>query len=417
MPPASRPPFELTSPRVAWRYEAVGRVLGGVALLPIVVPFIASTVAVVLAEVLDDGGLKKTAFGALALVLLGVLLAFVLALVSALLSTTAFGPRRPVRVSAGAAGLRLARGATERSIPRAEIVSGLVLTEPRVRVELHLRGGRVLEVQVARERDGERLLAALRIGPAERRVAVSLGGVNRELVAGCVGLPVFMALWGAALAAISRPIFGSAALAVAWLVLSLASTWLFRRAVRRTEVVVGSDGVRVERPFASVWLPYTELTAVQARGDRLVLSRRRGEAAVELATGEDLTEALAQRIREAHASAVGSAAPRGAEALERRGRDLAAWLDDLRKLVSAGDYRATALSPEDVLHTLDDADSPPDRRLGAALVLRIAGYPEARARIRVAAEATADDALRAALEHAAEEEVDDAALARALRRP
>lgn len=47
--------------------------------------------------------------------------------------------------------------------------------------------------------------------------------------------------------------------------------------------------------------------------------------------------------------------------------------------------------------------------------LRVAGYPEAQERIRVAAGATADDALRAALEQAAEEGLDDTTLARALR--
>ncbi|WP_437575168.1 hypothetical protein [Sorangium sp. So ce887] len=413
--PAFRPSFELTSRRVARRYEGLGRVIGGLALLPIAGPFVVSTIAVVLAQVLGDSSLDRFALSALVSILLGVPIAFCLALVSAVLSTTAFGRKRPVRVVAGEDGLRLTFGAVERSVPRAEIRSGLVVSALRVRVDLHLRRGRVLEVQVAREREGARLLAALGIGPAERRVAVSLGGVNRELAAGCVGMPVFMALWLFASGAISRPVFSHAALVVAWLVLTLASTWLFRRAVRRTRVVVGSDGVRVERPFASVWLPYTDLTAVQTRGDRLLLSHGRSEAAVVLGTGEDLTESLAQRIREAHASAVGSAAPRGAEALERRGRDLAAWRDELRKLMAAGDYRATTLNPEDVLHTLDDADSPPDRRIGAALLLRIAGYPEARDRIRVAADATADDALRTALEHAAEEEVDDAALARALR--
>ncbi|WP_437645238.1 hypothetical protein [Sorangium sp. So ce362] len=415
MPPASRPSFELTSRRVARRYEGLGRVIGGLALLPIAGPFVVSTIAVVLAQVLGDSSLDRFALTALVSILLGVPIAFCLALVSALLSTTAFGRKRPVRVVAGEDGLRLTFGAVERSVPRAELRSGLVVSALRVRVDLHLRGGRVLEVQVAREREGARLLAALGIGPAERRVAVSLGGVNRELVAGCVGMPVFMGLWLVTLGAISRPLFSHAPLVVAWLVLTLASTWLFRRAARRTRVVVGSDGVRVERPFASVWLPYTDLTAVQTRGDRLLLSHGRSEAAVVLRTGEDLTESLAQRIREAHASAVGSAAPRGAAALERRGRDLAAWRDELRKLMAAGDYRATTLNPEDVLHTLDDADSPPDRRIGAALLLRIAGYPEARDRIRVAADATADDALRTALEHAAEEEVDDAALARALR--
>ncbi|WP_438015399.1 hypothetical protein WMF18_31625 [Sorangium sp. So ce315] len=47
--------------------------------------------------------------------------------------------------------------------------------------------------------------------------------------------------------------------------------------------------------------------------------------------------------------------------------------------------------------------------------LRVAGHPEAGERVRVAAGATAGDALRAALEQAAEAELDGASLARALR--
>jgi hypothetical protein len=71
--------------------------------------------------------------------------------------------------------------------------------------------------------------------------------------------------------------------------------------------------------------------------------------------------------------------------------------------------------PEDALHTLNDASAPRDRPIGAALLLRIAGRPEAQGRIRVAAEATADDELRAALERAAEDALDETSPARTQR--
>ncbi|WP_437276337.1 hypothetical protein WME90_34530 [Sorangium sp. So ce375] len=413
----SRPAFEFTSHRLAGRHEGLGRIFAGLALLAIVGPFLASVLAVILADVLGEPSLRGFALNALALTLPGVLAALGLSLVSALLITTGIRWRGPVRVAAGAAGLRFAFGALERSIPRAEIRSGIVLSDLRVRAELRLSRGRVIEMQVAREEEGARLLAALGIGPTERRVAVSLGSVHRELVAGCVGLPLFMMLWLIVIASIAVPLTasGSSGPVVAWFALALVSTWLLRRAARRTQVVVGTDGVRVERPFSSVWLPYTEVDSVGTRGERLLLFRRGGGIPLVLRTGEALTEALAQRIREAHEGAAAGAAPRGAEALERRGRDLAAWREDLRKLLAAGDYRAAGLTPEDALLALDDASAPRDRRVGAALLLRVAGYPEAQEHIRVAAGATADDALRAALEHAAEDEVDEAALARALR--
>ncbi|WP_437840541.1 hypothetical protein [Sorangium sp. So ce1153] len=81
-------------------------------------------------------------------------------------------------------------------------------------------------------------------------------------------------------------------------------------------------------------------------------------------------------------------------------------------MLAAGDYRAAGLTLEDVRHALDDASAPPERRIGVALLLRIAGYPEARGLIRVTAEATADDELRAALERAAEDELDGASPSR-----
>ncbi|WP_437903837.1 hypothetical protein WME95_35860 [Sorangium sp. So ce327] len=413
----SGPAFELTSYRLAARHEGLGRIFAGLALLAIAGPFLASVLAMILATALGEPSLRGVALSALALTVPGVVAALGLSLASALAITTGIRRKGPVRVTADAAGLRFAFGAVERSIPRADILSGMVLSDLRVRVELRLSRGRVIEVQIAREEEGARLLAALGMGPTERRVAVSLGSVHRELAAGCIGLPLFMILWLIVIAAIALPLPASrsAGPVVAWFALALGSTWLLRRAARRTQVVVGTDGVRIDRPFSSVWVPYAELDSVGRRGDRLVLSRRGGGIPVVLRTGEALTEALAQRIRDAHEGAAAGAAPRGAEALERGGRDLAAWREDLRKLLAGGDYRAAGLTPEDALLALDDVSAPRDRRVGAALLLRVAGYPEAQERIRVAAGATADDALRAALERAAEDEVDEAALARALR--
>ncbi|MGK4000239.1 hypothetical protein [Sorangium sp. So ce1024] len=348
----------------------------------------------------------------------GMLAGVLLALLSVAIIAAPLTRRGAVRVAACATGLRLTRGAAARWIPRAAMRSGLIVPEPRSRVALELRGGRLLEVQVESEEEGARLLAAAGLDPAARRVEISLGSAGRELAVGCAWLLVSMLCWrwvisrGDALRGLPVDL---ASFAARWLALFLLPAWFVSRGARPTRVVVGSDGVLVERDLSRDWLPYTELNAIQTREDRLFLFRQGDERPVELRAGRGLAEALAQRIREAHERAAGGAAPRGAEALERRGRDLAAWREDLRKRLSAGDYRATGLTPEDVRHTLDDASAPPDRRLGAALLLRVTGYPEAQSLIRVAAESTADDELRAALERAAEDELDEASLSRTAR--
>ena len=64
---------------------------------------------------------------------------------------------------------------------------------------------------------------------------------------------------------------------------------------------------------------------------------------------------------------------------------------------------------------IEDGRAPIDQRVGAALALRMSSGPEAKARIHVAVESTADPDAAALLEAAAEGEVDLAKLARAER--
>ncbi|MGK3983028.1 hypothetical protein WME99_08310 [Sorangium sp. So ce136] len=423
MPAPVSPSFELTSSRVAQRHPGLGRVLEGLALLSSVGPLLAGALAAFLGQKLASPLFDQLARDILAWSGSGFLAGIFFVLVSVLVASTfTFAPltrRGTVRVAADAAGLRLTRGAATRWIPRAAIRSGLVVPEPRFHVALELRGGRQLEVHVESEEEGARMLAALGLGPEARRVVVSLGNAKRDRVAGWARLLVCALVVGFAsdwFDDLSVFVDRSALSKAKHLALYVLTIWLGRRAARPERIVVGSDGVLVERPFSRTWLPYAVLTAIRTRGDRLLLVRQGDDHPVELrATEQGLARAVARRIREARKRAAGGAAPRGVEALERRGRDPAAWREDLRKMLTAGDYRAAGLALEDVRHALDDASAPPDRRIGAALALRIAGYPEARDLIRVAAEATADDELRAALERAAEDELDEASPSRTVR--
>lgn len=416
MPPEPRPALEIASPRVTQRNEGLSRALGALSLLSVFGPFFSALILKLLSRIDALQGLRSYAEALLAVAGWGTLAAVVLAIASAIITAGSFPRPRSARAAGGPHGLWLEAGVGSRWIPREEIRSGLVVPAPRPRVQLRLRGGRVLDVEVPSEDEATRLLASLGFGPDQRRVAVALGTPNRELAAGCIGLPALMTFWLIVVA--NLPIPGPFP-GVIWLLLTLGSAWLLRRSARPAQVVVGSDGVRIQRPFSDAWLPYPALLAVQSSGAHLRLIREGDRAPREVYAPGGIAEALAERIREAHKrAAAGAGAPRGAEALERRGRDLPAWREDLRKLLVARDYRASSLTPEDAIAALEDADAPRDRRVGAALALRIAEHPEARERIRFAADNSADEELRAALERAAEDEVDaidDEALGRVTR--
>ncbi|WP_437893871.1 hypothetical protein [Sorangium sp. So ce124] len=418
MPATTNLSFELTSSRVAQRHPGLGRVLECLALLASVGTLLAGALAAVLGQELASPLLEQMARSILALSEAGFLAGIAFALVSFLVTFTPLTQRGDVRVAAGATGLRLTRGAAARWIPRAAIRSGLVVPEPRSHVALELHGGRQLEVQVESEEEGTRLLAALGLGPEARRVAASLASTKRDRAAFWTGMLAYMLVMGSASALfdnLSAFVDRSVLLKTKYLMLYVLFSWFSRSVARPVRLVVGSDGVLVERPLSRTWLPYAVLTAIRTRGDRLLLVRQGDDRPIDLRAERGMAKALAMRIREARKRAARGAAPRGVEALERRGRNPAVWREELRKVLNADDYRAAGLTVEDVRHALDDTRAPPDRRIGAALLLRIAGVPEAQDLIRVAAEATADDELRAALERAAEDELDEASPARTVR--
>lgn len=416
MPPESRPSVALVSPRVTQRNEGLGRALGVLSLLSVFGPFFGALAAKLLSRIDGLQGLRVYSDALLVVAGWGIFAAIALAIASMIATNTSWPRPRGVRAAVSPHGLWLEAGTNSRSIPRDQLLSGIVIPAPRPRAQLRLRGGRVLDLEVPSEQEGTRLLAALGIGPDKRRVAAALGTANRQLLAGCIGFPMAMILWLALLLNIPGDVVSTPVISGTWLLLTLASAWVLRRAARPTQVVVGADGVRIERPFSTRWIPYADLLAIQAGGARLKLIAEGARKPDEVHAPGGVAEALADRIREAHKrAAAGAGAPRGADALERRGRDLAAWREDLRKLLAAGDYRASSLTPEDAIAALEDPDAPRDRRVGAALALRIAEHPEARERIRFAADTSADEDLRAALEQAAEGEIEEAALARVLR--
>jgi hypothetical protein len=102
--------------------------------------------------------------------------------------------------------------------------------------------------------------------------------------------------------------------------------------------------------------------------------------------------------------------------LERRGRPAPAWRAALRCLMAeaGADYRTAKLTREQALAVLEDGGAPAELRIGAALALSSARDRATAERLRIAAEGCASCDVRIALEQAADGEVDEGTLDRAL---
>ena len=343
-------------------------------------------------------------------------------------------------------------------------------------VLLRLRNGRDVAVRVTSRAEGESLLRAARVSVADRVLRVplrSLASSQRfgELM-GVVSLVLLLPfllfgggglIWGTTtllgreglLDGLSGvPLFITLLLMLSAFSL-LGIRWL-ASFVRRREVTVGTDGIaltgfgrhsfiaysRVRRiarvphgvrlflndsvsvllpTIAEAGAPLPITPGVDAPLDPASVKRifARSVSAEELYR-RDVTrrEALFDRVDQAMRARGQSrvSAVQLAE-LDRRSRSVSEWRDDLRALlaVEGSGYRGAALGPDQLAEVVEDAGAPTERRVAAAIALSGKGDEEAKRRVRVAVEACADRDLRAALEHAAEGEIEEAELHRAMK--
>ena len=105
--------------------------------------------------------------------------------------------------------------------------------------------------------------------------------------------------------------------------------------------------------------------------------------------------------------------------LARGSRSIAEWRAWLRTAATAsGGFRDATLPVESLEALLADPGASTEERIGAAIALResgVLGPANVQNRIRVAAEATANPHVRVALLAAAEDEIDETVLDKALR--
>ncbi|MFO0625826.1 MAG: hypothetical protein U0325_09445 [Polyangiales bacterium] len=324
-------------------------------------------------------------------------------------------PRRRATVEADGQALSVLRVAATARIRRGHRRGWLLRVADRGEVELALRNGDVLAVEVRDRQEADALLDAVNVAPRERALTMRLGGPLMDLTIGAAAfLPGGCA---ASLVAVSVErmlhlpsvatgflLFTLTALAIAFSVTTL----------RPPEVRVGHDGVSTRGGRGAWFAPWTEITQITRHGNTLTFSLRSGDARVLSLAGTPAArrDALCARIAEAHAEAL---APRDLSArlvaLDRQGRDLDAWREALRAIPTArDDYRQTGLSRDELVAALSDPHAPEERRIAAAFVLSSMDPDTAAARVRIAVETLAHDPAREALRRAAEGTLDEDAL-------
>jgi hypothetical protein len=178
--------------------------------------------------------------------------------------------------------------------------------------------------------------------------------------------------------------------------------------------ITGTDGITVRGVAGSRFIPFEGISS--ASYDRgAVRLERRGGADVVLPAKAEPGELLAARVTEALERAGARVAEAKLAQLDRRDETIAAWRARVAAQHASSGYRDLGIDKDEILEVLDDPTCSPERRIAAALALSGDEDDRTVKRLRVAVDACANEELRAALELAAEGELDEPRLSHALR--
>jgi hypothetical protein len=330
--------------------------------------------------------------------------------------------RAATSVEVGPQAVTVVRGSRREVIPRRRIAGALQVALPDPAVELVLAEGDVMHVEVAEADAARALVTALGYGGAGRRTLFPFGDEHAPLAAGCGGvllgvLTTVASACGTAMLSSALPglqaVMGQVLAAV-----FVVGTLLFVRLLTPKRIVVGNDGVLIERSFRKKFIPMTAIRDVTLgpRGLSLVLHARGlpGEMVLTSELGVRV-QALHQHLVDVHAQAMRTTREETSGLVARGGRSVRDWRDALRRLAQgATSYRGEQVSSEALLVAAASADAPADERVGAAMAIAMGGDEEAKHLLRIAVEGTANERVRVALERAAAGAEDEAALEEAL---
>ncbi len=323
-------------------------------------------------------------------------------------------PGRPGRVEVDDHGIRLHIRGETKHIVSPMITSAVIVPSSRgCRVEIALEDDTTLSIE-AEEPQARALLE--RIEQSKHAASMTIGMQTPT--------PVWMAL----------TVFGSycahIVLSVVLYELGLYTPWLLAAVptlsalvtfvlLASTHVVVGDDGIQLRRALGSRFISFDAMQAVALTPDgRLRITLAGGEVVHigSRSAGHTYASALAKRIDELKSPEHGAAAA-AMQQLTRGDRSIAAWREALRGLLSAQPgYRGPRLSPREALEVVVDPSRRVEQRVGAVLALADSGALDdaARKRLRIAADASANPQLRVVLQGAAEDALEDAAIAEAV---
>jgi hypothetical protein len=183
-------------------------------------------------------------------------------------------------------------------------------------------------------------------------------------------------------------------------------------------MVVGADGVRIDVNGRTRLVRHGDVRGVRASARGAVLTLADGSSLSLCVAPSRLRQLLGastsrDRLAELRAGNLASllearaAEHAGARPSTVTGTDSASTIDEWRSAIGSalaglvGAYRQGSLTPAEAAAIAEDPRAAAPQRIGAALAIADAGDDEARTRVRIAADLSADDELRAALEEAA----------------
>ncbi len=177
-------------------------------------------------------------------------------------------------------------------------------------------------------------------------------------------------------------------------------------------VSVGADGIRWRRFGRTHFAGWAAVLGIEQRASEVVLELA-DRTPVTLAVQE--SGALAMAAEQAQQRYREGAPPDVLAALDLAGASVAEWLERARKLLERGSYREANVGEESLVRIATDPRAPAAQRIGSAAALSSAS-DDARSRVRVAIDETADPAIANALEDALDGRKDDRAMRAVLTR-
>jgi hypothetical protein len=331
------------------------------------------------------------------------------------------GAEGPGAIGVVGDALVIVRGRKRKKIPLTQLIEGRS-SPRRNEVDLHLRGGGQIILQVETPHDAERLLVAAGLDASKRTMRIELGETTfltwiTILLGPAAVVPLTQVILG--LAPIRPgPGAGAVVFIAVFVTLFVALFAAVRAAWGPAKLTVGADGIVVDRPFGKVFVPHARLASIKINHDVVVFTLVDGSRVRARARHLDDVQRGELRARLDAARAAFDRGDQDAEALarlDRAGRSFDVWRGALRALLDRqGSYRETPLTREQLLAVLESPAAPAERRLAAAVSLSAADDAQIAARIRVAAEACARPQVRIALAGVADGDIDDAAIEAAI---